>query len=197
MLSGAVPYIRTLCHFFHESARAQMECSLLDWEKLNIWRKISLFYGALSASCIRMGDMAKQVEEQEKEIEFLRDEVIDRLKTVNYNIFRIKIRSADAANSLGALKWELDKITIIKSDFDRLDRKLEYLDVSQQQAIRELKGEMPRIIDDLEEVARGRMDNRFDKVLESLDSLKKSLKRDAFELASQLASIVGILISLL
>jgi len=124
------------------------------------------------------------------------DEANKKLDSIIYSISRIKIRSADAADSLRALKWELDQVKAIKSDVEGLDRKVEDLDVSQQQVLQELKAEMPRIIEDLETLARGRDDEVSQEILKKLENLKRSPGEMVFDRASGLASIVGLLLTL-
>jgi len=196
-MDDTVQILRTTCRLLPEGTKKSIEFELRDWDNLKFGSKLLPFNNAVKFSLLQIEPWSKEIKDKDDQIKYLRGKVITRLDNVNYNIFRIKIRSADAADSLRALKWELDQVKDIKSDFDRLERKVEDLDVSQQDTLRELKEEMPRIIEDLEKVARERDDQNFDEVLERLEALKRSPKREVFELATQLVSIVGLLICLL
>ena len=127
----------------------------------------------------------------------VKDEVIGRLKNINYSIFRLKISSANAADGLRALKWELDRVKSIKSDVDGLGRKVGDFGVSQHQVLLELEAQMPRIIEELETLAEGRDDQASQEILKKLNELKRSPKEMVFERASGLASIVSLLLPLL
>jgi hypothetical protein len=111
--------------------------------------------------------------------------------------YSLKISSASAASSLRALKWELDRIKATNSDVDRLGRKLDDLDFSQRKVLLELEAQMPRIIRDLETLVEGLDDPTSQEILEKLEDLKKSPGEAIFEQAAGLASIVGLLISVL
>ncbi len=124
------------------------------------------------------------------------DEMNNKLDGIIYNISRIKIRSADAADGLRSLKKGLDQIKAIKSDIDGLDSKVEDLDISHQQALQELKIQMPRLICELETIAKDRDDKLCREILVKLDGLKRSSEETIFERAASLASIVSLLIAL-
>lgn len=145
-----------------------------------------------------MGNLSNEIRDRNNQIEFLRNEVVARLEVINYSIFRIKICSANTADSIRALKCELDKVNDIKSKINRLDLKMEELDLSQQDSIKTLKDEMPRIILDLENVTRERGDKKFAEFLERLEELRDELKGSSMEktldVAAKRATILGTVI---
>jgi len=196
MMNKVIQIVRIMCRFLPEGTRKSVEYELRDWEELQFDDKLRSFENAVKYSILQIESLSKEIKDRDDQINYLRKEVITRLDNINYNIFRIKIRSADASDSLGALKVELDKVKDIKSDFDRLERRLEDLDVSQQEALMELNSQMPRLITDLEMLAKGCDDQLSQKILKKLDGLKRSRKETIFERAASLASIVSLLIAL-
>ena len=75
---------------------------------------------------------------------------------------------------------------------------MEELDLSQQDSIKTLKDEMPRIILDLENVTRERGDKKFAEFLERLEELRDELKGSSMEktldVAAKRATILGTVI---
>jgi len=196
ILDETIQDVRIMCDFLPERSRASV-CELRDWDELDLQRKASLYKRAISHCSQRMEVLSQQIVEKDAWIGYLRDEVIGRLKNINYNIFKLKISSANAADSLRALKWELDRINAIKLDIDGLGSKVEDLEVSQQQSLMELEEKIPRIIRELETLAKSRNNQLSREILEKLDDMKRSPEETIFERAANLASIVGLLIALL
>jgi len=195
IMDEIVPDVRLMCHFLPERSRASV-CELQDWDKLGFEEKASVFKRAISHCSQRMEALSQKIVEKDEWIGYLKDDLISRINNINYNIFKLKVDSANAADSLRAMKWELDQIKVIKSDIDGLGSKVGDLEASQMQVLQELEVQMPRIIEELEMLARDRDDQLSREILEKLDSLKMSPGEKIFERAAGLASIVSLLIAI-
>lgn len=133
------------------------------------------------------------------EMEAYEGKIIQKLDNIIYNISRIKISSADSADSLRALKWELDRIKAVRSDVDGLGSKVEGLEFSQQRVLQELKAEMPRIVEELETLAKARevYDKKYQRILDELQILRSSPEETILHQVGSLASIVGLFLGMI
>jgi len=148
---------------------------------------------------INEGSLTDAIVQMRKEVLRELEQMNEKLDNINYNIFKLKIHSANAADSLRALKWELDKVKAIQSDVEGLGDKVEDLGLSQQQVLLELKSEMPRIIEELEELVKAREvdDKRCQDILNELQTLRNSPEETILNQAGNLTGIIGLVLTVL
>jgi len=202
ILDEMIPDMKVMCAFLPRRSQESV-CMLSDWKILNFEGKVALFKRTISYCSVHMENLSQQIEglksegdEKDRWIEYLREQVIIRLNDVNFNVFKLRIHSSDAARYLFALKTELQKIELLKADLDRLGRNLEDLDINQRNSLFELKSEMPRIVEQLEDLAKTQKSIEAQKILEDLQSLKRTPSEKFIETAGLLVSIVDILFTI-
>jgi len=198
IMDEVVEDIRVMCTYLPEKSRASV-CELQNWEILDFRRKATLFKRAISHCSNQMENYYQKVQDSKEQIIFLRNEVLARLDAINHHVFKLNIQSANAAQSLRALGCELEKIKKIKSDLDRLGLKLDDLGISQQQALGELSENLPRILNELEMIARDIDDPNTKEILDKLNTLKKSPIQSCFDRiyfgqVADVASVVSFLL---
>ena len=125
-----------------------------------------------------------------KQIQELKSDLIIRLDNINFSIFKTKINSS---NRFEELRLELRKLEELNEVVGRSGKKLEDLNLVEQQRIREAEAEVPRIITELEEFAKSVNDPLFKEILLRIEALKTSRKRDLLSLSSDLASIMSLI----
>jgi HEAT repeat protein len=198
IMDDVVPDIRVMCGFLPEKSRNSV-CQLENWEILSIKKKVPLIKRAISHCSNQMENFSKQIQDKDEQINYLRKEILARLDNINHHVFRLSIQSSNAAQSLRILEYELEKIKKIKSDLDRLSLKMDDLGIHQQKALQELHDNMPRILDDLKNIAENLDNPRMQEILDKLQALKKSRVQSCFDRVyfGQVADVVSVVSLLL
>ncbi len=184
--------IQAMCAFLPDQARESIG-ELQNWRDLDFAKKMPLFIRAISHCSNRMEELKKEVDDRDQWIEYLRNSVIARLDNINYNIFKLNIRSSNASHLLQALLWEIEKLVSLKFNMDRLDLSLESLKVPQQQVLCVLEAEMPRITNELKGLCKDRKDPEVHKILEKLDALETPNWKTILDVSGVLISIISLI----
>jgi len=167
---------------------------------------VPLFRRAIIHCANQMENFSRQIGDKDDQIIYLRNEVLARLDNINFHVFKISIRSANVAQSLRALEYELQKIKKIKDDLERLGQSAEDLGIHQQQALQELQESAPKLIKELEEITKRDELNDSDKqevpsslrqeLLNRLQALKASPEGAILDLAASLSSIISLILTI-
>jgi hypothetical protein len=185
-----------MCSFLLEGSKDSV-CELKNWEALDFNKKVPLFMRAMALCSNRMESFSKEIADKNEQIKYLQRDIIIRLDTIDYHIFKIKITSFDSKQSLMILQHELNKVNKIKNDLDRLGQRLEDLGIYQQKSLFELQENMPRILDDLANIAiaSNQNDNKMQDIIKRLQILKKSRVESCFDqfFLSQIADVISII----
>lgn len=205
IMDCVVPDIRTMCSFLHPRSMESV-CELKNWDTLDFEEKILLFKRAIILCANQMENFSNQIGDKDDQIAYLRGEVLARLESVSFQIFRANIRSGDVAQTLRALEYELLRIQKIKNDLDRLGQKLDNLGILQQKALQELQENAPRLIWELEQIIKK---SDFDEtgkhevlsgwkqeLLDKLQALKSSPEGATLDLAAALSSIISLVLTI-
>ena len=205
IMDDVVPDIRVMCSFLPERSKESL-CELKNWDSLGFEKKVSLFKRAITHCANEMENLSRRIGDKDDQIIYLRAEVLARLDNINFHVFKISIRSADVAQSLRGLEYELQKIKKIKDDLDRLGQSMDDLGIHQQQALQELQESAPKIIIELEEIVKKDDLDDSDKqeapgsirkeILNRLQALMDSPAGAALNLAADLSSIIGLILTI-
>lgn len=206
IMDELVPDIRTMCNFLPEGNKNAV-CRLVDWDTLIFEDKVLLFKRAVFYCANQMENFSMLIRDKDRQIAYLKDEVLTRLETINFHIFKINIRSGDVAQNLKSLESELQKMKRIKDDLDRVGLKLDDLGILQLQALQKFKESAPKLIVELEEVVkkidlgdpkkRESSNGWRQRILAELQALKTSPEGATLDLAAALSSIISLILTIL
>ncbi|MCX6676718.1 MAG: HEAT repeat domain-containing protein [Methanothrix sp.] len=205
IMDSVVQDIIAMCRFLPEKSRESV-CGLMDWGTLDFEKKVLLFRRAVTYCANQMENFSMQIRDKDDQIAYLRGEVLARLETINFHIFKINIRSGDVAQNLRSLECELQKMKKIKDDLDRVGRKLDDLGIHQQQVLWELQESTPKLIRELEEIIKkDELDDSgkqkvprglWHELLNRLQALKASPAGATLDLAAALSSIISLILTI-
>lgn len=205
LMDDCVLDIRVMCRYIPEASRASL-CQLENWESLDFNTKVPLFKRAIIYCSNQMVNYTIQIHDRDDQINYIKNEVLTKLDNINYHVFRINIKSANATQSLRTLEYELAKIKTIKADLDRLGQGLNDLGIQQKQALRVLQDNAPKLITEVEEIVKT---DDFDdsrkkevssgwrqEILNRLQALKASPEGATLDLAAALSSIISLILTI-
>jgi hypothetical protein len=168
-------------------------------------RKVPLFERAMAHCANQMENFSRQIRDKDDQITYLRDKVLARIDNINFHVFKISIRSADMAQSLRVLDYELQKMKKIKDDLNRLGQSVDDFGICQQQALQELQESAPKLISELEEITKtDGLDDSGEReipsslrqeILNKLQAIKASPAGTTLDLAAALSSIISLILT--
>lgn len=180
-----------MCMFLPESSK-EIICDQLN----NIeYKDIQTLSISLKNALIALNVL---IESQNEQIGYLKDAIAAKLDSINYDIFRIKINSADITPGLRALKKEIDKIKNIKVNLDAIDCSFNKLEASLDQHILLSHSDIDHLIEQIEKVLLNYPNNQqIVKILSQLDKLNKTNKEILFDRIAGLSSIIGLVLAII
>ena len=204
IMNEVVPDIRVMCSFLPDRSKESV-CELKNWDSLDFENKAILFKRAIIKCTNQMENLYNQIGDKDDQINYLKNEILARLDNINFHVFKISIRSADTAQSLRVLEYELQKIKKIKDDLDRLGQTVDDLGIYQRQALQELQKSAPSLIRELKEIVKEKEnlndpetakvpDSWWQKPLNKLNTFDESPSRIAIGLAADLLQIISFIL---
>lgn len=198
-LNRLSPLLRSICAILPEESQKVICSQLGEIEDADLNHKIIIIESALSSINVQMNSLRGQLAERDKWIEYLKDLVLKRLETINYGVFKLKIRSGEIVPTLQAIQTELNKLKTIKTDLKNIGLSLTDLGSLQLQDLCTLSEEMARLVEEIENKVIPMLPETSDtqRVIEKIQELKQSKRELWFNRAAALSSIIGLLLAVL
>lgn len=191
ILIDLVFYLRPMCLFLPESSKTLI-CDQLNCIENSDIQTISV---ALKNTLIALNML---VSNQQEQIGYLKSVIDARLKTIDYNILRIKISSGDAVTNLWAMKKEMDKIQSIKDSLTAFGSSIQNFENSLDQHISLNHSDIDQLIDQIKNLIIVRPETpQTKRILHLIKDMKKSKNEILFNRIVDLSSIIGLALSIL
>jgi asparagine synthetase B (glutamine-hydrolysing) len=200
------PVLRSMCAFLPEESRGVI-CSQIDEiEEADLPEKAKIIGSALSGIHVGIENMREQIEnmreqldERDRWIEYLKDLVLKRLDTINYGVFKLKLRSGEIVPELRGVQTELNKLETIKTDLKNIGLSLTDLGNLQYFDLHISNEGIARLDEEIESKIIPRLPETSDtqRVIEKLQDLKQSRGEHWFYRVAALSSIISLILTIL
>ncbi len=198
-LNRLSPLLRSICAILLEESRKAI-CSQLDEiEETDLNYKVIIIESALSSINVQMNNLQEQLAERDRWIEYLKDVVLKRLDTINYSVFKLKLRSGEIVPTLRGIQTELKRLNTIQTDLKNFGLNLAELGNVQHHDLNSLNEEISRLAGEIETRVIPQLPETSDaqRVIEELHDLKQSKGEVWFNRAAALSSIIGLVLTIL
>ena len=199
-LNRLSPLLRSMCRILPEESRGLICHQLDEIEKADLSDKANIMGSALSSIAVAIMNLEKELEEQKKQADYLKNLIIQQLDSINYGVFHLKLRSGEIVPVLHDIQKELNKLKTIKTDIDNFGFNLKEIGNVQHQGIQQLNDEITRLSEEIKiEILKMPQNSDTSVLLERLQKLHESQPSGAetwFNRAAALSSIVSLLLTL-
>jgi HEAT repeat protein len=193
------PLLRSMCSILPEESMKVICSQLYEIEEADPIHKLIIIESALSSINVQQNSMREQLSEQDRWIEYLKDVVLKRLDTINYSVFKLKLRSGEIVPRLREIQTELNRLKTIQTDLKNFGLSLTELGDVQHQDIHSLNEEISRLAGEIETMVIPELPetNGTQTVIEVLHDLKQSKGEVWFNRAAALSSLIGLVLTIL
>ncbi len=188
-----------MCTILPVESRKVICSQLNEIEETDLNDKVVIIESAISAVYVQISNLQKQLVERGRWIEYFKDSVLERLDTINYSVFKLKIRSGEIVPTLHEIQTELNNLKTIQTDIKNIGLSLTELGNLQHHDLSILNDEITRLADEIAIEVIPKLSETSDtkKVIEKLQELKQSEGELWFNRAAALSSIIGLILSIL
>jgi DNA repair ATPase RecN len=188
-----------MCSILPEESMKVICSQLYEIEEADPIHKLIIIESALSSINVQQNSMREQLSEQDRWIEYLKDVVLKRLDTINYSVFKLKLRSGEIVPRLREIQTELNRLKTIQTDLKNFGLSLTELGDVQHQDIHSLNEEISRLAGEIETMVIPDLPetNGTQTVIEVLHDLKQSKGEVWFNRAAALSSLIGLVLTIL
>ncbi len=201
-LNGLAPLLLSMCRILPEESR-DVICSQLDkMKESELSDKARIIGNALCSIQPQIINLHEKLAERERWIEYFKNIVIQRLDNINYDVFRLKIRSGEIISTLHEIQHELNKLIVIKTDLDNIGLNIKDFGNLQHYDIQKLNDGMTLLCRKIETeiIPKLPKESDADRIIEikkKIQDLKQSKEEIWFNRVAGLSSIVGLILTIL
>jgi HEAT repeat protein len=193
------PLLRSMCNILPGESMKVICSQLYEIEEADPIHKLIIIESALSSINVQQNSMREQLAEQDRWIEYLKDLVLKRLDTINYSVFKLKLRSGEIVPTLRGIQTELNRLKTIQTDLKNFGLDLTELGNVQHHDLNSLNKEITRLAGEIETKVIPRLPEASDTqiVIEKLHDLKQSKGDVWFNRVAALSSIISLVLTIL
>lgn len=198
-LDGLIPLLHNMCNIFPKESM-RVVCSQLDEIKeAELADNANIVLNVLRCIVIQQQNLKEKLTEKEKRIEYLEDEVLLRLDNISFGVSKLKIRSADMVQSLHEIKNKMDELKTIQTGLNEKGLSIENLEEKQQKKFNQLNNEITRLANEIETKVIPYLPHtdKVNNIIEEIHKLKQCREEMWFNRGAGLASIIGLILTIL
>lgn len=200
ILNEMAIYLRSICRILPEESK-EIKCNqLAGIEKSKLLYKVIIINNVLSSISQQIINLQEKLIENEKWIEYFKDNAIQRLDNINFGIFQLKIRSGEIAPELRQIQYELKKLITIKIDLEKIGLNIKDFGNLQHYDTQKLNEGIDTICREIENEIIPKLpkgNDTFYTIQNKIYDLKQSKEEIWFNRAASLASIIGLILTII
>lgn len=198
-LNRLSPLLRSICDILPEESRKLICSQLNELEETELLDKARIIESTLIPIHVETTNLKKELAEQKRWNEYLKDKIHLRLENINYGVFQLKLHSGQIGQKLLEIQKELDKLGTIETNLNNFGLSLKDLGNLQFHDLRMLNSEINRLVREIEieVIPKLPQTNDTQMIIEKIQNLKQSKEEVWFNRVAGLSSIISFVITIL